>query len=100
MERTKLMRKAALATAALAFVAILGANFVLAPLAMASSPGSDYPIELIRAHTDYKTGHVEVTSAPMSFAPASPSPDMKLIRMSDGLSGVAQQTLLQAAGDL
>jgi len=94
------MRRATIATAALAFVAILGANFALAPLAIASSSGSDNlsRIEIIRAQTHYKTGHVDVTSVPISFAPAGLSPDMKLIRESDGLSGVAQQTLLQAAG--
>jgi hypothetical protein len=99
MEKTRLMGKASIAMAALAFVAILGASFVLTPLAMASSPGSDYPIEIMRANTHYKTGHVDF-QAPISLAPVGPSPDMKLIKVSDGLSGSAKQTLLQAAYDL
>jgi hypothetical protein len=100
MEKTRLIRKAATTTAALAFVAILGANFALAPLTMASSPGSDYPIELIRAHTDYVTVRVDLPAPPISQAAAIPSPDMKLIRMSDGQSGAALQALLLAADDL
>lgn len=100
METTKLMRRAMIATAALSFVVILGATFVLVPLAIASSSGSNDQIEIIRAQTHYKTGHVDVASAPISLAPASRSPDMKLIRESSGLSGVAQQALLQAADDL
>ena len=100
METTKLMRKTMIATAAVAFVAILGASFVLVPLAMASSSGSNDQIEIIRANTAYKTAHIDLASPLVSLAPASPSPDMKLIRESSGLSGVAQQTLLQAADDL
>ena len=100
METTKLMRKTMIATAAVAFVAILGASFVLVPLAMASSSGSNDQIEIIRANTAYKTAHIDLASPLVSLAPASSSPDMKLISESDGLSGVAQQTLLQAADDL
>ena len=102
MEMTKLMRKTMIATAAVAFVAILGTSFVLVPFAMASSSRSDNIslVEIIRANTAYKTAHIDLASAPVSLAPASPSPDMKLISESDGLSGVAQQTLLQAADDL
>jgi hypothetical protein len=100
LETTRLMRKATIAAAAVAFVAILGTSFVLAPLAIASSSGSDNQIEIIRAHTAYKTGHVDVTSVPVSYSPAGPSPDIKLIRMSDGLSGTSQQTLLLEADDI
>jgi hypothetical protein len=96
MEMTKLIRRATIATAAVAFVAILGASFVLAPLAIASSSGSENlsQIEIIRAQTHYKTAHIDVTSVPISFAPAKSSPDMQLIRQLDGQSG------LQAADDL
>jgi hypothetical protein len=100
METTRLMGKATIAAAAVAFVAILGASFVLAPLAIASSSGSDNQIEIIRAHTAYKTGHVDVTSLPVSYSPASPSSDMRLIRSSDGLSGTGQRALLQEADDI
>jgi hypothetical protein len=102
MKMTKLMRRATIAPAAVAFVAILGTSFVLVPLAMASSSRSDdlSLIEIIRANTAYKTAHIDLPSAPLALAPASPSPDMKLISESDGLSGVTQQTLLQAADDL
>ena len=100
METTKLMRKATIAAAAVAFVAILGASFVLAPLAIASSSGSNNQIEIIRAHTVYKTGHVDLTSPPVSYSPGSPSPDMKLIRNSDGLSGMVQRTLFLEADDI
>jgi hypothetical protein len=99
---TKLMRRATTATVAVAFVAILGASFVLVPLAMASSSRSDNLslVEIIRANTAYKTAHIDLASPLVSLAPASPSPDMKLISESDGLSGVAQRSLLQAADDL
>jgi hypothetical protein len=100
MERTKLMGRASIATAALAFVAILGTSIVLTPLAMASSPGSDYPIEIVRAHTEYRTGHVEMSPSPTSFVTPSPSPDVKLIGEAVGTSSSAQMTLLQAAYDL
>jgi hypothetical protein len=100
METTKLTRRAMIAAASVAFVAILGATFVLVPLAIASSSGSNDQIEIIRANTAYKTAHIDLASAPVSLTPASPSPDMKLIRESSGLSGVAQQALLQAADDI
>jgi hypothetical protein len=100
MEKTKLMGKAMIAAAAVAFVAILGTSFVLAPLAIASSSGSENQIEIIRAQTHYNTGHVDVTSVPISSAPSSPSPDMQLIRQAEGLSGTAQRTLLQEADDV
>jgi len=95
MEMLKLTRRATIATAAVAFVAILGASFVLVPLAMASSSRSDNLslIEIIRTNTAFKTAHVDLPSPPISLAPASPSPDMQLIRQLDGRSG------LQAADD-
>jgi len=100
METTKLMGKATIAAAAVAFVAILGMSFVLTPLAIASSSGSDNQIEIIRAHTAYKTGHVDVTPLSVSYSPGSLSPDMKLIRSSDGLSGTVQRTLFLEADDI
>jgi hypothetical protein len=102
METTKLMGKATIAAAAVVFVAILGTSFLLAPLAIASSSGSDNLnlIEIMRAQTHYKTGIAYATSASLSVVPASPSPDVALIRMSYGLSGTAQMTLLQEAGDI
>jgi hypothetical protein len=100
MEKTRLMRRATIAAAAVAFVAILGTSFVLAPLAIASSSGSENQIEIIRAQTHYKTGSVDLTTAPVSLVQASPSPDVKLIREAGGLAGAAQRTLLQAADDL
>jgi hypothetical protein len=96
MDMPKLTRKAAVTTAAVAFVAILGTSFVLLPLAMAASSQSDdlSQIEIIRANTHYKTGHVDLPAPPISLAPASLSPDMQLVRQLDGQSG------LQAADDL
>jgi hypothetical protein len=95
VEKTKLMRKTTIAAAAVAFVAILGMSFVLAPLATVSSPGSDSQIELIRAHTHYMSAHIDLPAPPISSAPASLSPDMRLIRISDGQSAAAQQIPLQ-----
>jgi len=87
-------------------IAVIGmtAAFVLAfaitPLALASSPSASDQIEIIRANTAYKTARIDLASSLVSLAPASPSPDMKLIRQTDGLSGVARLSLLQAADDL
>ncbi len=52
MKITKISGKT-MAPVAPALVAILLASFAIAPLAIAASPGSDYPMEVTRAHTVY-----------------------------------------------
>jgi len=54
VEMTRLKLHASLALAAAAFIAIFVVSFAVTPLAIARSAGSDYPMEIIRAHTVYQ----------------------------------------------
>jgi hypothetical protein len=54
MEITETKMCATAALAAVGFIAILALSFATVPQVLAASAGSNYPIELIRAHTDFK----------------------------------------------
>ncbi len=69
------------APAALAFVGILVASLAIAPIAIASSSGSDYSIEIVRAHATYKTANVVAPSSAFLTNPGI-SPDVMLGRES------------------
>lgn len=53
MQMTEQMSTPRVAPIALAIITIFAISFAITPLAIAASGGSDYPIEVIRAHTAY-----------------------------------------------
>jgi hypothetical protein len=54
MQMTKLDSTPSMIPTMTVIVAVLAVSFALAPLAIAASWGSNYPMEIIRAHTSYQ----------------------------------------------
>jgi maltodextrin utilization protein YvdJ len=54
MQMTKLKPTEPVLLTALVIIAVFVVSFAVAPLAVAASSGSAYPMEIIRAHTVYK----------------------------------------------
>lgn len=54
MEMTKPISTTPVVSSVFAIAAIFALSFAIAPLALAASSGSDYPMEIIRAHTVYQ----------------------------------------------
>ncbi len=53
MQMSKPTATTLMASTRLLVVCILAASFAIVPFALAASSGSDYPMEIIRAHTAY-----------------------------------------------
>jgi hypothetical protein len=62
MQMTKLGSAASMIPTMTVIVAVVAVSFALVPLAIAASSGSNYPMEIIRAHTLYQVVDPSTTS--------------------------------------